>query len=225
MTPSLLHLFYFVFINLAVVLVGYFIIKEQMIFQSWLMLVVSILVIDLIFMNEHPVLKMLALIATTFTAMKVVAVAESYKGKQLSLKFTQWAVFAGGWAGMRAQPFETLGAKALPNAWQMIRFGASRVAAGLVLVFLAHGIVLMHLNAGFTYILVSAILLVGFSLLLHFGLLGISAGTWRLKGVNTYLLFKSPAKSTNLTEFWSKRWNVAFSEMTSITIFRPCETG
>jgi alginate O-acetyltransferase complex protein AlgI len=163
---------------------------------------------------------MLALIATTFTAMKVIAVAESYKGKILTLKFTQWAAFSG-WAGMRAQPFETLGAKPLPGAWPMIWFGASRVAAGTVLILLAHGLVLLHLNAGFTYAVVSVVLLVGFSLLLHFGMLGISAGAWRLQGVNTYLLFKSPAKSMSLTEFWSKRWNVAFSEMTSIAIFRP----
>jgi len=221
MTPLLLHLFYFALINLAVMLEGYFIIKEQMIFQSWLMLAVGIIGIHLIFEFEHPVLRMLALIATTFTAMKVVAVAESYKGKKLTLKFTQWTVFAGGWAGMRAQPFETLGAKPLAGAWRMIGFGISRVAAGAVLILLAHGIVSIQINTGLTYILVSAILLVGFSLILHFGMLGISAGTWRLKGVNTYLLFKSPAKSTSLTEFWSKRWNVAFSEMTSITIFRP----
>jgi len=221
MTPLLFHLFYFALINVLIVLVGYFIIKEQMIFQSWLMLAVSIIIVHLIFVNEHPVLRMLALIATTFTAMKVIAVAENYNGKKLTLKFTQWAVFAGGWAGMRAQPFETLGAKPLPGAWPMIWFGASRVGAGALLILLAHGIVALHLSAVLTYFLVSAILLVGFSLVLHFGMLGISAGTWRLKGVNTYLLFKSPAKSMSLTEFWSKRWNVAFSEMTSITIFRP----
>ena len=54
-----------------------------------------------------------------------------------------------------------------------------------------------------------------------FWLVSISAGMWRLSGVNTYLLFKQPAKALSLTEFWSKRWNIAFSEMTSVAIFRP----
>jgi hypothetical protein len=44
---------------------------------------------------------------------------------------------------------------------------------------------------------------------------------WRFSGVNTYFLFKEPANATSLTEFWSKRWNLAFSEMTSIAILRP----
>lgn len=192
-----------------------------MIFQSWLLLAVGIIGVHLIFINEHPVLRMLALIATTFTAMKVVAVAKSYESKPLKLTLMQWTVFAAGWAGMRAEPFETLGGKPLPGAWPMIRFGASRVVAGLLFILVAHGIAGIHLNPMFNFIFISIILLAGFSLLLHFGVLGISAGTWRLRGVNTYVLFKSPAKSTSLTEFWGKRWNLAFSEMTSITIFRP----
>src|SRR5690606_37647104 len=53
------------------------------------------------------------------------------------------------------------------------------------------------------------------------GLLSISAGMWRLSGVNTDHLFKTPVKAKSLTEFWSKRWNLAFSEMTSVAVFRP----
>lgn len=221
MMPLIYHLVYFALINIAIIGVGYFIIKERMIFQSWLLSAVGIIGVHLIFINEHPVLRMLALIATTFTAMKVVAVAKSYANKPLKLTLMQWTVFAAGWAGMRAEPFETLGGKPLPGAWPMIRFGASRVAAGLLLILAAHGIMGGHLNQAFAFILVSIILLIGFSLLLHFGALGISAGAWRLRGANTYVLFKSPSKSMSLTEFWGKRWNLAFSEMTSITIFRP----
>lgn len=202
MMPLIYHLVYFALINIAIIGVGYFIIKERMIFQSWLLLAVGIIGVHLIFINEHPVLRMLALIATTFTAMKVVAVAKSYESKPLKLTLMQWTVFAAGWAGMRAEPFETLGGKPLPGAWPMIRFGASRVVAGLLFILVAHGIAGIHLNPMFNFIFISIILLAGFSLLLHFGVLGISAGTWRLRGVNTYVLFKSPAKSTSLTEFW-----------------------
>ena len=221
MNPVIIHLLCFALVNLAIVLLGYPVIQQKAALLSWLILIISIGGIHLMFLNENPVLRMLAIIATTFTAMKVIAVAEGYKNKPLTLQFKNWVVFAIGWAGMRAQPFETLGEKALPNAWPMIWFGISRIFAGLVLIATAHGLVTLPLNGALVYISTSAILLVGFSLILHFGLLSISAGNWRLQGVNTYLLFRQPIKATSLTEFWSKRWNLAFSEMTSVAVFRP----
>jgi len=103
----------------------------------------------------------------------------------------------------------------------MIRFGISRIVVGAILILLAHWLVALHLDGILTHIIVSVILLIGFSLILHFGLLGVSAGMWRLSGANTYVLFRQPAKAKSLTEFWSKRWNIAFSEMTSVALFRP----
>lgn len=221
MKTLIMPVIYFALLNLAIIAAGYTVIKKQAVFFSWIMLIVSVVLADIIFLHHSPIIRMLAIIATTFTAMKVIAVTESYKNKLLTLKFNQWLMFSAGWAGMRAQPFETLGGAPVPKAWQMIRFGISRIIGGLALIALAHGIVRLPLNNELLYFLTSAVLLVGFSLILHFGLLSISAGMWRLSGVNTYLLFKEPAKATSLTEFWGKRWNLAFSEMTSIAIFRP----
>jgi hypothetical protein len=190
-----------------------------MIALSWIMFAISVLTIHLIFLHQSPVLRMLAIIATTFTGMKVIAVAQNYKGKPLKLKFYQWFIFAIAWAGMRAEPFEKLGSRQLQNAWPMIRFGVSRIIAGLLLILIARAVVYKFPNVN--YLLINAMLLIGLSLIIHFGLLSISAGIWRLQGVNTYYLFKQPATSTTLTEFWGKRWNIAFSEMTAIAIFRP----
>ncbi|MFD2161961.1 MBOAT family protein [Paradesertivirga mongoliensis] len=221
MEPILLHLAYFMLLNLSIILIGYWLVRNTLIWHSWSLLVLGILIIHLIFLNDHPIMRMLALIATTFTAMKIIAAAESYKGKPLSLSLLQWGVFAIGWAGMRAQVFETLGNKPLPDAWPKITFGFSRILAGFLLIFLAHHMLTLPIDADVLYVIITAILLVAFSLILHFGLLSISAGMWRLSGVSTYYLFKSPAKAKSLNEFWSKRWNLAFSEMTSVAIFRP----
>ena len=221
MESILLHLAYFMLLNLSIILIGHWLVRNTMIWQSWSLLALSILIIHLIFLDEHPIIRMLALIATTFTAMKVIAAAESYKGKPLSLSFLQWGIFAIGWAGMRAQLFETLGSEALPDAWPKITFGISRILAGFLLIFLAHQLVNLQIDRDVLYVIITAILLVAFSLILHFGLLSISAGMWRLSGVSTYYLFRSPAKAKSLNEFWSKRWNLAFSEMTSVAIFRP----
>ncbi|MEO3407766.1 membrane bound O-acyl transferase family-domain-containing protein [Mucilaginibacter sp. CAU 1740] len=221
MQNILVHIAYFLMINLALVLLGYIFVKQGLVWLAWLFLPITIVTVYFIFNHSHPVLKMLGVIATTFTMMKVITAAVDYHGKQSKLKLIPWLAFAAGWAGMRAQPFETLGNPTLPNGWTMIRFGVSRVVAGLLLIGLAHGIVFLHLNTDLTYALVSPLLLVALSLVLHFGLLSIGAGQWRLMGVNTYYLFKQPARSMSLTEFWGKRWNLAFIEMTSIAIFRP----
>lgn len=220
-TQLIVHLLCFALINLAVVLVGYVFIKQKLVFAGWFMLAVSIAGVYFLFINEHPILKMLAIIATTFSAMKVIAVTEGYKNRPLTLTFKQWCTYAIGWVGMRAQPFETLGQKAVPGGGEMVKFGISRIIAGALLILLAHGIVALHLEATLTYILVTPVLLVALSLILHFGLLSVSAGMWRFSGVNTYYLFRQPAKALSLTELWSKRWNIAFSEMTSVAIFRP----
>ncbi|SEO85766.1 alginate O-acetyltransferase complex protein AlgI [Mucilaginibacter gossypiicola] len=220
MQNILIHVVYFAVINLALVLLGYVFVKRELVWPGWLSMLLVIPVVYCIFNHEHPVLKMLGIIATTFTGMKVITATVDYSSKKTKLKFIPWLAFAVGWAGMRAQPFETLGQQALPNAWTMIRFGISRVIGGLLLIVLAHGIVVLHFDTGVTYFLVSPLLLVALSLILHFGLLSIGAGQWRLMGVNTYYLFRQPAKSMSLTEFWGKRWNLAFIEMTTITIFR-----
>jgi hypothetical protein len=217
----LFHIFYFACINLLILLLGYVLVKRKMVFAGWILMIAVILAVYFIFLHDHPIIRMLSIIATTFSAMKVIAVAESYKHKPLTLTFKQWFTFAGGWAGMRAEPFEKLGGAPVPGGCPIVKMGISRILAGFILIFIGHKLLLLNLDKELTYILVSGCLLIGLSLILHFGMLSISAGMWHFSGVNTYLLFRQPYKATSLTEFWSKRWNIAFSEMTSVAIFRP----
>src|SRR6185503_4844780 len=221
MKPPINDIILLVMINLVLVVAGFFVVRQKAILIAWLLFGVSITAVFLIFRSEHPVIKMLAIIAVTFTAMKLVVVPLEYAGKHFNLFFKQWLMFACGWAGMRARPFATLGGKALPGAGRMIWFGASRLVLGVLLILRAHGLVRLQLNAEIIRVIVSVILLTGLSLILHFGVLSISAGMWRLSGANTYLLFRQPTRALSLTEFWGKRWNLAFSEMTAISIFRP----
>src|SRR6478609_5118605 len=107
MVMSLLLLL-FGLLNIAVILIGYLVVNNHRLALSWLMLAASVTVACLIFWDCHPIIKMLGIIATTFTAMKVVAVTQSYSNKPM-LTFKQWFMFAAGWAGMRAEPFEKLG--------------------------------------------------------------------------------------------------------------------
>ncbi|WP_345955409.1 membrane bound O-acyl transferase family-domain-containing protein [Mucilaginibacter sp. PAMB04168] len=221
MNTILFNLCCFCLTNIAITLIGYLIFKNRLVWPAWSILIVSISLVSIIFWHSDPVIKMLTIIATTFNGMKVVAATADSKRKLIGLSFMQWCKFAAGWAGMRAQPFEITNNKPLPGAWPMVSFGISRLAAGLGLIFLVRLIFKLPINADVKFAITSILLLIGLSLVLHFGLLSISAGMWRLSGINTYFLFKQPAKATSLTEFWSKRWNLAFSEMTSLTLFRP----
>ena len=70
-------------------------------------------------------------------------------------------------------------------------------------------------------LLATAPLLAGLSLAVHFGFCNLLAGAWRLRGVACDALFRAPLRSRSLSEFWSRRWNLAFSEMTAIAAYRP----
>lgn len=64
-------------------------------------------------------------------------------------------------------------------------------------------------------------MLAGMSFILHFGILNLSTAAWRMTGVDITELFIAPYKSKSLKEFWGKRWNMAFSEMTALVIYKP----
>lgn len=59
---------------------------------------------------------------------------------------------------------------------------------------------------------------------MHFGLFDLLTGLWRGLGVDCPKLFRAPIQSRSLEEFWSRRWNIAFSEMAAIAVFRPTKT-
>lgn len=219
---TLLHLICFLVVNILTALLGYVLFKQRLLTISWLFMIAVLVIIYFIFRHEHPALLMLAIVAVTFTAMKPIPAITDYREKAINLNLKQWLTFALAWAGMRLQPFENLDKTlSLINASQNIRFGLSRLLAGALLIALA--ILLTHTITitNTTYSLISCTLLIGLSLALHFGLLSISTGMLRRRGVNVGLLFKSPLKANSLSEFWGKRWNLAFSEMTSIAVFRP----
>jgi len=218
---TLLLVICFLIINLLAALLGYALLKHRLLKTSWVFMIAVLVCTFLLFRHEHPALLMLAIIAVTFTAMKPIPAIADYRGKPIALTLKQWLTFALAWAGMRAQPFENLDTPPLPNALPNIRFGLSRLLAGTLLIALA--ILLAHCIhiTNISYSLISCILLIGLSFILHFGLLSISTGTLRRRGVNVGLLFKSPAKANSLSEFWGRRWNLAFSEMTSVAVFRP----
>lgn len=64
--------------------------------------------------------------------------------------------------------------------------------------------------------------MMGIVLILHFGTFHLLSCTWRTLGVQARPLMNRPLASTSLSEFWGRRWNTAFRDLTHRFLFRPC---
>lgn len=64
--------------------------------------------------------------------------------------------------------------------------------------------------------------MIGIVLILHFGVFHLLSCLWRGVGVEARPLMNRPLASTSLSEFWGRRWNTAFRDLTHRFLFRPC---
>jgi hypothetical protein len=65
--------------------------------------------------------------------------------------------------------------------------------------------------------------MVGLILILHFGLFHLLVLAWQRAGVKATPLMLSPLRATSLAEFWGRRWNTGFKELSLQWMFRPLQ--
>jgi hypothetical protein len=63
--------------------------------------------------------------------------------------------------------------------------------------------------------------MLGLILILHFGAFEIAALFWRSLGVDAVPIMSDPLRSRSLSEFWAKRWNLGFRQLSHNLIFQP----
>ena len=61
----------------------------------------------------------------------------------------------------------------------------------------------------------------GLVFLLHFGSFDLLARAWQWAGVSAEPIMRSPIRSQSLGEFWGKRWNLGFRQLSYDFLFRP----
>ncbi len=210
--------------TLAIVSIGYGIIcmKNHSVARliSWIMAIAATFLAHDFTLIEPPGYRMLAIIIILFTSMKVI-VANEYCIDHPLLTFKQWIAFSLTWFGMNPGVFSRRTMNKKNQGMQLIRFGISRIGFGILLCLAAYFLTKSFSPGDLITVLMTACLLAGLSFILHFGILNINSGIWNLLGFGTYALFKDPFRSLSLAEFWGRRWNFAFSEMTSIAVHRP----
>lgn len=162
--------------------------------------------------------RMLGILGALLFGMKAVVSVEERIATGTILSPLRWLAFAAAWPGMRPGIFASLGKRSLPGGWRLIGNGLVRIAVGGILFLAAR-----RAWAAGSVFLATALALPSFSLILHFGIFNLMAGGWRLFGARCDALFRAPLRSRSLTEFWGRRWNLAFSEMTALSIYRPLE--
>jgi hypothetical protein len=186
---------------------------------SWLMTIAATAGMERLTASEPAGVRMIAIILALLYGTKAVVSVEC----GVRLTAVRWVGFSWFWFGMRPALFARTGNKPLPGCRKSLINGSIDLTIGFAATITARGVWYGRdwLGDEAARWLATVLLLIGLSLVVHFGIFSLLAAFWRARGVDCRPLFKAPVLSTSLSEFWGKRWNLAFSEMTTVVIYRP----
>lgn len=135
-----------------------------------------------------------------------------------SVPLWKHAAYLAAWPGMDATSFLGAGPSPADSSCRSTEWLAAivRCAIGLALLFgIARLVPPEH-----DY-LAGWIGMIGLVLSLHFGAFHLLSCWWRRMGIQARALMQRPLASTSLSEFWGRRWNTAFRDLTYRFLFRP----
>ena len=215
---------------LTIPIVGYWIVANPRLSTArivgWCFVAATVLFVERTCSGEPHGTRMLLIIGALLWSMKSVVYVEAGQDGKCKLTFWQWLGFCIGWFGMRAEVFRNVPGRSSTDWSEYIWRGLIRFFAGIALVVAAW--VVAHSGSSVAADIApwrlwtaTVLLLPGLSLIVHFGCFNLVVGFWRYFGARCSSLFRAPLKSRSLSEFWGRRWNLAFSEMTALAVFRP----
>ena len=122
------------------------------------------------------------------------------------------------WPGLDAKAFldpRPLASERRPSCGEWA-FAAGKLALGAVLLWGAVPQVPTELP-----LIRGWVGMAGLIFLLHFGVFHLLSCAWRSVGVDAKPLMNWPILAVSVSEFWGKRWNTAFRDLTHRFLFRP----
>src|SRR5262245_4336200 len=175
---------------------------------AWALLPLAVTVLAGLLRREPAGIRMLGFVAGTFVAMKAIVLQAHRAGGGRALPAERWVFFTLLWFGMNPRTLlaRRPGPGARARAAKLCARAARNTIAGVVLIALAR-------IAGTPWAVV--VLMVGLSLVVHFGVLTFAAALLQALGFRARVLFDAPLRSRSLGEFWAQRWNRGFAEMTA----------
>jgi len=126
------------------------------------------------------------------------------------------AAYLLAWPGMDARSFlDPASTARAPRAAEWLLAGGRSLAGVLLVWGLArHALPNSRLLAGWIGI-------AGLLALFHFGLFQLLSLAWRSVGIEAAPIMDRPLAARTLSEFWGRRWNLAFRQVAFDSVFRP----
>jgi len=122
------------------------------------------------------------------------------------------------WPGLDAKAFldpRPLSSERRPTRDEWL-FAAGKAALGAALIW----VVVPNISSQLP-LLRGWVGMAGLIFLLHFGTFHLLSCAWRAAGVDAKPLMNWPILAVSVSEFWGKRWNTAFRDLTHRFLFRP----
>jgi hypothetical protein len=120
------------------------------------------------------------------------------------------------WPGMDVDAFLDARRVAAPPSVGEWLFAAGKCVAGMAVVAVA-----VSRSTAMSPLVAGWVGMVGIVFVLHFGLFHLLSCGWRSAGVCAVPIMNWPIHSASVAEFWGKRWNLAFRDLSHRFVFRP----
>ena len=177
---------------------------------AWLVLLVVLGSLGRMHAGADPILRMVVLCCGLLAGLKSVVYVEwSGRGRK-TLSWWRYLGFGLAWFGMDPTPFA--GTRRSCEWRADFKVGLACVVIGTVLALVVR-------NAGWTACVLPVF--IPMSIGFHYGALRLLTAFWRARGFPVRVLFRNPLSSNSLADFWSRRWNLAYSEMMIRVVKRP----
>jgi alginate O-acetyltransferase complex protein AlgI len=174
---------------------------------GWISLIILTATTHWMMIDETPLMRMIGLCCILLASMKGLVYAEWARTRKLTFK--SYLIFAFLWFGMDPESFH-LRRKGL--SWR------SDLELGIFLMLIGTLGAWIVWKMEWRYIF---IMFLPMSIGFHFGALRVLKGILRFAGFPVRTLFPNPLNTHGISDFWSKRWNVGYSQMLQRIVGRP----